>query len=350
MKKIYFDLQLFAEPTHANPFVPGTTPGTPTVNPVNRTSDSAWDPAVRLFYNENLLQNSHEEEIFSQFSVKGTIKGNETVWSKFNKFRKATTPIKEAVIPAAENFGMTTIKAKTYQYGMYTVISDRLQHESLYDIMYNCSEEMGYSMAETKNVLARNILDQSTYLVYAADKESGVHAEDVSDLTATHVLTGKMVHKMRTWFARNKVPKIDGKWVWILHPDVAFDFTEDPAWVSANEYAGSRNIFNGEIGEMHGFRFIESNECLIQTGAGAGGLDVYTSYALGADAFGEVNSEGEGAEMIIKGVEEIGGPINQFATCGFKMTHGGAILYPERCCRFLSVSTYLEPEQVEAED
>lgn len=350
MKKIYFDLQLFAEPTHANPFVPGTTPGTPTTNPINRTSDGGWDPALRPFFNENLLENSHEEEIFSQFSKKGTIKGSEVVWSKFNRFRKATTPLKEGVVPASENFGMTSIRAKINQYGMYVAISDRLEHESLYDVVYGASEEMGYSMSETKNILARNILDQSTYLVYAADKDSGVHPEDESGMTVKNVLTAKMVHKMRTFFATNKVPKINGSWVWILHPNAAYDLTSDPAWVSVNEYAGGTNIFKGEIGELQNFRFIESSECTILEGA-AGGKDVYVSYALGANSFGEVDAEGEGAEMILKGKEQAGGPLEQWSTCGFKFTHGGTVLYPERCVRFMSVSTFDDEEVVvEPED
>ena len=341
MKKYIFDLQLFAEPTHANPFTPGTTPGTPTTNPVNRTSDGGWDPALRPFFNENLLENSHEEEIFSQFSQKGTIKGNEVAWSKFNRFRKATTPLKEGVVPAAENFGMTSIRAKINQYGMYTAISDRLENESLYDVVYGASEEMGYSMSETKNVLARNILDQSTYVVFAADKDTGIHPDSEQDMTGKNVLTADMVHKMRTFFAKNKVPKINGSWVWIIHPEAAYDLTKDPAWVSVNEYAGGKNIFNGEIGELRGFRFIESAECSVLNGAAdAGDMDVYASYALGLNSFGEVNAEGEGAEMILKGKSEAGGPLEQWSTCGFKFTHGGSILYPERCVKLYSTSTY----------
>ena len=37
--------------------------------------------------------------------------------------------------------------------------------------------------------------------------------------------------------------------------------------------------------------------------------------------------------MIIKSKEEVGGPLNQFGTAGFKFNHGAIILYPERIVR-----------------
>ena len=344
MKNSIFNLQLFAD--HANPFQPGITPGTPTTNPVQRTSDASFEPAFRPFLNTNLLENSHDEEIFSQFSVKGTIKGNEVVWNKWNKFRKCDgTPLKEGVIPAAENFGMTAIKANIEQFGMYTAISDRLQNESLYDVMYGASEEMGYSMSETKNALARNILDQSTYLILAEDKETRKHPNAMDEMGEKNVITARMVNKMRTFFVRNSVPKIDGYWVWIIHPDAAFDFTEDSGFKSPNEYLGANNpVFKGEIGMLHGFRFVETSACTVKKGAGSGASDVYTSYVLGKDSFGEVDAEGEGAEMILKSKEAAGGPLEQFATAGYKFTHGGAVLYPERCCKVMSTSTFLESD------
>ncbi len=336
MKKIYFDLQLFAEPTHANPFVPGTTPGTPTTNPINRTTDASWNPALRPFFNENLLENSHEEEIFSQFSEKGTIVGNEVVYTKFNRFRKATTPLQEGVIPAAENFGMTNIRAKTNQYGMYTALSDRLENESLYDVVYGASEEMGYSMAETKNVLARNILDQSTYIVYAPDK-SGHHPEAEDEMSDECVMSADLIHKLRVFFRKNNVPKIDGSWVAIVAPEQAYDLRKDPAWVSVNEYAGGKNIFKGEIGELHGFRFIEGEVAYTEDASVSNGI--FTAYALGLKAFGEVKSEGQDAQMILKG-KEFGGPLEQFSTTGYKFTHGGTILYPERCVAVKTTTTF----------
>ena len=69
------------------------------------------------------------------------------------------------------------------------------------------------------------------------------------------------------------------------------------------------------------------------------GNGVYTSYALGLKAFGEVKNEE--AQMILKG-KEFGGPLNQWSTVGYKFTHGGVILYPERCVKIISTATFGE--------
>ena len=50
-------------------------------------------------------------------------------------------------------------------------------------------------------------------------------------------------------------------------------------------------------------------------------------------------------EMIIKPKEQIGGPLNQFSTIGYKFCHGAKILYQERLLRVESGSSFgLEDE------
>ena len=91
----------------------------------------------------------------------------------------------------------------------------------------------------------------------------------------------------------------------------------------------------GEIGELHGVRFVESNEAKIWKD---GETAVYATLFLGKDAFGILEPEGEGMEMIIKSKEQIGGPLNQFSTIGYKFNHGAKILYQERMLRVESGS------------
>ena len=74
-----------------------------------------------------------------------------------------------------------------------------------------------------------------------------------------------------------------------------------------------------------------------------GGVDdaaVYGSIALGKDAFGVLDPEGEGMELIIKDKAVIGGPLEQFSTIGYKFNHGAGILYQERLLRVETGSSY----------
>ncbi len=71
------------------------------------------------------------------------------------------------------------------------------------------------------------------------------------------------------------------------------------------------------------------------------GTAVYGCIFLGRDAYGIIDPEGAGMEMIIKSKEEAGGPLNQFGTAGYKFSGGTKILYQERmvrveCCSYFS--------------
>lgn len=81
---------------------------------------------------------------------------------------------------------------------------------------------------------------------------------------------------------------------------------------------------------------------------GEGGKDgdaVYLSLAFGKNAYGVLDPEGEGAEMIIKTKGQIGGPLEQFSTIGYKFCHGAKILYQERMCRVETGSSLCDEDE-----
>ena len=74
---------------------------------------------------------------------------------------------------------------------------------------------------------------------------------------------------------------------------------------------------------------------------GATGLAVYATLFLGKEAYGTIDLQGGGLQMIIHSAEEAGGPLNQFSTIGYKLTTNGAkILYEDRMVRVESCSAY----------
>ena len=150
-------------------------------------------------------------------------------------------------------------------------------------------------------------------------------------------LTPELVNKAQTWLKKNKAPKIDGSYVAIIHPSVAFDLRNSEEWKEYHKYNDVAPIFKGEIGELHGVRFVESTASKIWK---EGSVAVYATLFLGKDAFGILDPEGESMEMIIKTREQIGGPLNQFSTIGYKFCHGAKILYQERLLRVETGSSY----------
>jgi hypothetical protein len=66
---------------------------------------------------------------------------------------------------------------------------------------------------------------------------------------------------------------------------------------------------------------------------GADGAAVYGCLFLGKEAYGVIDPEGAGMEMIIKDKSQAGGPLNQFSTLGYKFEGGAKILYQDRMLR-----------------
>ncbi len=245
------NLQLFADPN------------------VQVTTQPSMSPTMKTFYDTALLENARENLIFSQFGDKQPLpagRGNKIEWRKFNTFPKALTPLTEGVNPDGSKFGMTYIETTCTQHGDYTSISDRLELEAYDDIIYGCTEEMGAAGGATQDTLTRNVLVAGTNVMYAP-KSDDTEVTSRSALDDTCLMTRALVKKCATFLKKNKAPKIDGKYIAIIHPSVAEDLRSDPAWEEAHKYAAVTQIFNGEIGELEGVRFVESNEAKIWRGS-----------------------------------------------------------------------------------
>jgi N4-gp56 family major capsid protein len=318
-KKLLFNLQLFAD-----------------VTPVNVTTQSSMSPTMKTFYDTTLLENAREEMVFTQFGMKQPMHGNKVEWRKYNKFAKALTPLTEGVIPTGQNFGMTNIEAETTQHGDYVAVSDRLELESYDDVIFGATEEMGATSGETYDTLTRNIIVAGNSVAYCPNGTTEVTSR--ADLTKECILTPSIVNKASTWLKKNKAPKIEGCYVALIHPSVAEDLRESAEWKEFHKYNDVAPIFKGEIGMLHGVRFIESTECKVWKEEGKDA--VYATLFLGKDAYGILDPEGEGMEMIVKPKGQIGGPLEQFSTIGYKFNHGAKILYQERMLRVESGSSY----------
>lgn len=399
--------------------------GTASVDNINLTTTSGMSPTMKTFYDTTLLENARENMVFTQFGKKQGMHGNTVEWRKFNTFGKALTPLAEGVIPTGQNFGMTSITATTTQHGDYTAVSDRLELESYDDVIFGATEEMGAAEGETFDTLTRNILVAGNSVLYCPTISGSTETPVTSriDLDNTAILTPDIVAQAATWLKKNKAPKFNGSYVAIIHPSAAYDLRKSEDWKEFHKYADVKPIFNGEIGELHGVRFIESNNAKIFRGvaltvaapvltvktaiasssttiavneaissdeatalagveiyaggvankitaatAGAAGSAsltvttaitslakdakvaakggtkdgdaVYTTLFLGKDAYGILDPDGEGMEMIVKTRGEIGGPLEQFSTIGYKFCHGAKILYQERMLRVESGSKY----------
>ncbi len=310
---------------------------------------------LKTFYDTELLENARVEMFYAQFAKKQHLPANHGTsveWRKWNTFAKATE-LKEGVIPTGQKFGMSTKQGAIRQYGTYATVSDKLELRAYDDVILGATEEMGASAAETQETLIRDALLVNTNVLYcdnitlatgAKASTPTTCAEMEATDTVISLLTPDMVAKAVTKLKKDRVPTINGKYYAVIHPSVAYDLRKSDAWIEAHKYASPDEIFNGEIGELHNVRFIENVFAPVLGGefyTNKAGTRTYATYFFGKDAFGIIDPEGGALEMIVKDKSQIGGPLNQFSTIGYKFeTNGATILYTERVLRVMSASSY----------
>lgn len=349
MKKIMY-LQLFADAGA----VVNTTTGVVNATDGQKENTGAMSGELKTFYDTELLENARTEMLYAQFAKRQPLPqghGTTVEWRKWNTFQKAEE-LQEGVIPDGQKFGMSSRTGTINQYGTYAAISDKLEMRAYDDTILGATEEMGASAAETQETLIRDALLENTNVMYCDNitvqtgEVSGATPEEPGQMQAGEimsVLTPDMVAKAVTKLKKDKVPTIGGKYCAVIHPSVAYDLRKSKEWVEAHKYAAPGEIFTGEIGELHGCRFIENVFAPVLDGeyANADGGVTYATYMLGKDAFGIIDPEGGALEMIIKDKSQIGGPLNQYSTIGYKLeTNGATVLYPERVLRIMSCSSF----------
>lgn len=295
--------------------------------------DYSMSHTMKIFYNKSLLENAREESVFEQFAMPTPMTHGKTAeWRRWKTFAPALTPLTEGVTPDGSTFGMEAVTASLTQHGDFTPITDVLEMTAYDPVIYGATEEMGAAGAETEDILTRNDLLTGTNVMY------GGSASSIATVKNTDLLTPAVVNKAATFLKKMRAPKINGYYVCIIHPSVAYDLRESDEWKEYHKYNDTTPIFKGEIGELHGVKFIETNFAAVERGA-SDTTKVYDTLIFGKDAFGKLGLEGGEMQMIIHGKEEVGGPLDQFSTVGYKFMHGAKILYEERLVNLMTGSS-----------
>lgn len=304
-------------------------------------------PTMKTYYDTELLENARAELVHTQFGKKQPLpahRGKTVEWRKWNTLADASA-LTEGVIPTGQKLGQSSVNVPVAQYGTYVTVSDQLELHAVDDVILGAAEELGASAGSTMDKIARNVLISGTNVIYADKVSADGTATEVtsrSDLDKSAKLTPAVINKAVTYLKKMKAPKIDGKYMAIIHPSAAYDLRQSDEWTEAHKYASPEEIYNGEIGELHGVRFIETTEAKVISGDNGA---IYLTLFFGKDAYGEIDPDGGGMEMIIKDKTEAGGPLNQFSTLGYKFSTAFKILYEDRMVRVESCSSYSDTDE-----
>ena len=308
-------------------------------------SGNDLSPEMKTFYDKTLITLAEPALVHDQFGQKRPIpkNGGKTIeFRKFSALPKALTPITEGVTPAGNKLNVSAMTATVSQYGDYIEQSDILQLTAIDNTVVEATKKLAAQAGATMDTVVRNELCGGTNVMYAP-KGDGTPVTTRATLDATCKVTVDLIFRAAALLKSMNAQKIDGSYVAIVHPFVAYDIMmgAGEAWVDINKYSNADKIFNGEIGKLGGVRFVETTEAKIWTGDGCpSGLAVFATLVLGADAYGVTEIEGGGLQHIVKQLGYGADPLNQRSSVGWKGIKTAKRLVEEYMVRIESCSSY----------
>lgn len=274
---------------------------------------------MKTFYSDYLIDLVGPMLVHDQFGQKHPIpkNGGKTIeFRKYSPLSKALTPLTEGVTPDGQALDVSALTSTVSQYGGWIQLPDMLLLTAIDNNMVEATRLLADQAGRTLDTVTREVLSGGTNVQYYDGSVASRSA-----LTASNKLTVDCIFRaVRALKAQNAKP-IDGSFVGIIHPDVAYDLMRSSEWMDLHKYTDNvENVYNGEIGKIAGVRFVETTEAKIFAKGGASGIDVYSTLILGANAYGITEVTGGGLEHITKQLGSSGtaDPLNQRASVGWK--------------------------------
>ena len=308
-------------------------------NTVQTTQLEGLSAEMKTFYDMTLIDEAQAALVHDQFGQKRPIpkNGGKTIeFRKFAALAKATTPLTEGVTPDGKGLTVSTITATVAQYGDYITQSDVLELTSLDNTILEATKLLGRQAGLTLDTIVRNVLQSGTNVTYCPKVADGVETAVTSrtGLDNTSQLTVKVLQQVVAKLRAQNAPTIGGKYVAIIHPYVAYDLMRDPEWIDAHKYAKPDNLYEGEIGEVAGVRFVQTSEAKIYEGG------VFGTLVFGEGAYGVTEITGGGLQTIVKqkGSAGTADPLDQRSSVGWKAIKTAELLIPQYLVRVESKS------------
>ena len=291
----------------------------------NTTGASGMSAEMKTFYEKRLIDQAEPALVHDQFGDPYPIPANggkNIEFRKYDSLPKATTPLTEGVTPDGQTMNVSTVTAEVKQYGGWVPITDTLQLTAIDNNIIQATKIIASQAGRTLDTIVRDVLAGGTNVIYAPKiGEGGAETAVTSRATldATCQLTSDLIARAATQLKAMNADPIGTSFVGIIHPYVAYELRRDPDWIDVHKYAQPDEIYNGEIGTLHGVRFVETSEAKIWKGTGCpAGLAVFSTLILGAHAYGSTEIEGGGLEHIVKQLGYGDDPLNQRASVGWK--------------------------------
>jgi N4-gp56 family major capsid protein len=294
---------------------------------------------MSVFYDKVFLERAQAMIVYDVGAERKAMErnmGKQVNWTRRSPLAVATTALTEATNPSATEMTSTTVSAAVQPYGAYTQAGTLYELTSIDQGLREHVEVHAQNAAETLDTLIRNELDGGGTSLVANSKA-------VSAVATSDTLDGADIRRAVRQLKLNKAIKFPNNHFRSVIPvSVVHDLRGDSEWLDAYRYTNAENIRNGLAGRLHGVEFFETNNEMVAANAGAGNVDVYTTFIFGQHAYGTVDIAGESTPRIIvksPGPQDTSNALDMFSTVGWKAHFATKVLNSDWVIEYKSASS-----------
>jgi len=271
----------------------------------------------KTFYEKTLLSRLVPNLLYAKYGQHKPIPKNEgdTInFRRFNSYSAATTPLTEGNTPSGQTMSITTVTATVQQYGDYTLVSDKLDMVGIDPVITETCALHGEQAALTIDTVTRDVVRKGTNVLRPSSRATA------DAVTTSDKLTSKEIKLAVKKLRDASVKPAEGKfYIGIIDSATALDLQEDSEWQDVSKYNGGQRIIEGEVGSIHGVKFVETSNAYREENASS--VVVHSTIIFGKDAYGVCDVDGKSKPSVIvkphgsSGTED---PLNQRASVGWK--------------------------------
>lgn len=277
---------------------------------VLKTSDLTQE--MMTFYNRVFLARAEGPQVYAEGSQKrGQSQNNGKVirFTRYTPLATVTTALTEGSNPSEIAISATNVDVTLAEYGNTMKLSRFLSLTSIDANNREKIELLGQNMGETLDELVR------AELASGATEQLANGKAFVSLIAASDTFDSDEVRKARRTLMANKAIRYQGKYGFLgkIQPFTEYDLMGDTTWVNSKVYSDVEDLYRGEIGALHGVRFLLSQDGL-SSASGASSANVYSNFIHGAEAFGTYDLEGDKPQLHIVANSKLdsGNPAGRF--------------------------------------
>lgn len=243
--------------------------------------------------------------------------GKTVYFQRYTPLAIVTAQLTEATNPTCVNLSATNVSVVVSEFGSYSKISKLLSLTAVDRKMKGAVEVHAQNAGESRDQMVRE-----KALVGATAQLAGGSAA-LTDVGTTDTLSSAEIRKaVRTLKANKAMRYNDGYFLGKVSPYVSYDLMGDTTWVNAHSYKDGDNLYKGELGRLHGVRFLETTNWKETVNGGTSSADIIHSFIHGKNAIGVTDLDGDEKKIYVKtpNANDTSNPLDRYYTVGWAMT------------------------------